>query len=524
MQKQEQVEQFELTSEQVEKRRKAQTDLYWFAGTVLKYQQLYEPLHRAMARFWQDPRPLKLGMWPRDHFKSTLFSICAPLWEVIRCLDPKVAICPPPIPMQILLAGENEKIPVKFLRAIAWHIGANEDFQHLFPEIQRGQPWSMKEAANLRRAFDPVLKESTFEVMGGKGNPTSPHYNLIIEDDTIGFANYKTQEGRDGAWDWHVACTPLMLPDAKRVVVCTRWDPDDVAGRIIDQNDEVPEEYQYYIENHSCYNEEGEPIFPTRWPKPKLEATKIECGEVMFANWYLNDPVSSRFSQFAKEWLKYWTLTKEMRERIKDMACAIIVDPNSEGEAPTADFSACMVVGIDGDNRYVLNTFQAKINWNQLVGWVRNWCRVYHPFRLAIEAQSTQKPIMNLFEAEWRKGNMPQPIRLQTSTGVRGGRGVGKHLRFSALAPYLENNQIYVNREQTTLIKQILGYPKIKHDDLLDCLSRIPEVLPFGAEGFARPGLEAKSKAFPRSRIPGQIVVGEPPDGAVRDNFTWGWM
>lgn len=195
---------------------------------------------------------------------------------------------PPVIPYQFLLASERSENAEKFLHAFDKHITMNPTFQYLFPEIQPGTPWNRK-VRNLKRSFDPTLKEFTFESAGLNSDPTSTHYTDIIGDDLTGFSNCETPEGRDSVERWWTATNPLLMPDGRRILVMTRWHYDDIAGRVILLNPTLPVTEQYYIENHGCYEwyeteeEHGPSTFPTIWPDDKLSAERIHQGDVRFS-------------------------------------------------------------------------------------------------------------------------------------------------------------------------------------------------------------------------------------------------
>lgn len=492
------------------RRKAAQADLFTFARGVIGFRELYLPLHRRMADFWMAPPRRKVGVWPREHFKSSMFCVAGPLWEVVRGL-PEEPVFPPKVPLQCLIAGENEKIPVPNVDAIRSHIEGNEVFKGLFPEIKPGRPWQSTRIC-VQRAHDPRLRQNTVEIMGGQGNPTSPHYNLIVCDDLIGFSNYESPEGREKAWKWLLATEPLLLTGGMEVVAATRWSEDDLVGRIMKLNPKLPTQKQWLIEHHGCYDpvDSKTPIFPTIWPVERLEAARMAVGEEMFALWYLNDPIDPATAFFRPNWLQYW----ESGELPAGLETVVILDT-----APTvtakSDFSALIVAGARGETRFVLEAKQMKTGLTQLAEEVRRAVRVHGCSKFGIETYGPQLRDLQFFEAEYRKGGMPKPERLTTYS-----QADAKKQRIRSLAPHIEYGNIRVHRTQDDLIQQILRWPKCLHDDLLDAVSYVPEMLPFGID------YTAEEKAEIRARLdvkPGDFLV-EAPSGEPSAAPTWGWL
>lgn len=496
----------------LEARKKAQADLYWFANRVLGYPDLYLPLHSQMVDFWLYPARHKLGLWPRGFFKSTILSVAAPLWEIIRHL-PEEPVFPPSVPFQFMLASERSENTESFLIGIKTHVTRNEKFRRLFPEIRRGKPWSTTKAS-LQRAFDPTIKEFTFQTAGLNSDPTSTHFSHIIGDDLVGFSNYQTVDGRDFVERWWTATSPLLLPGGSRMLVMTRWDIDDIAGRIIARNHLLPEAERYHIQTEGCGWPETTTL-PTVWPLEKLQAERIHQGSERFAAWMQNNPLDVTARAFREAWVKYWQKDAEFDKIREDMEIGIIVDPAAT-TSDTADYTATLVVGAHQGNRYVLRAEQDKIGWVQIVDQVAEFSRSYGASALGVEAVGPGAAIMQFFEAEWRKGRIPKPVLLKCDRQHRD----SKKSRVRGLAPYLERGQIWIHRSHEQLLNQIRHYPQVAQDDLIDALSYVPQLLPFGDED----GLDTSPAVREgERRSPGHVIAYEP-DAVPATNLTWGWI
>lgn len=52
-----------------------------------------------------------------------------------------------------------------------------------------------------------------------------------------------------------------------------------------------------------------------------------------------------------------------------------------------------------------------------------------------------------------------------------------KAARIKALQPWFENGKMYIKKDQTELYHQITMYPRTRHDDLIDSLANILQIM-----------------------------------------------
>jgi hypothetical protein len=60
---------------------------------------------------------------------------------------------------------------------------------------------------------------------------------------------------------------------------------------------------------------------------------------------------------------------------------------------------------------------------------------------------------------------------------LKGSNTRSKPQRISALQPYFENGKIWLKEDMKDLIDQITRFPKIAHDDIIDALAYILEIM-----------------------------------------------
>ena len=80
--------------ELINMRDRALKDFYYFCTEVMGFKDLYEPLHGPLCDLIaNDKIKRKLILLPRGHFKTTIVSICYPLWRLIQDTSRRVALC-----------------------------------------------------------------------------------------------------------------------------------------------------------------------------------------------------------------------------------------------------------------------------------------------------------------------------------------------------------------------------------------------------------------------------------------------
>jgi predicted phage terminase large subunit-like protein len=133
----------------------------------------------------------------------------------------------------------------------------------------------------------------------GVGGPiTGRGADLIIIDDPIKNAEEAFSETmREKVWDWYSSTLYTRLePNARIVLIMTRWHEDDLVGRLLTQMKEGGEKWEIINlpalaeENDLLGRPVGEPLWPERYDKAFFEAWRKEHGEYWFSALYQQRP------------------------------------------------------------------------------------------------------------------------------------------------------------------------------------------------------------------------------------------
>jgi len=294
----------------------AEGRLYVFNKYVLGMGDMVPGLHGKTADWVQDMDPgreyeltpelrvhggrRKLVMLPIGHLKTSTISHGLTLHAIVQ---PEGGLYFPEMPGQdirILLHGETVDKAAENLSFIRQHLEFNRVLRWLWPACM----WEKRKDAGLwtdsaltvRRSGRRILPEPTITSIGIGTALEQRHFDLIIIDDLATFEAAQSEVIMERARQRRKACRG-RVNDPRRAIeigVGTHWTPNDI---YMDWRKDPSVEVcvRAAIEN-------GEPIWPERWPLAELLAMQKEegMGKLLFAANLMNNPLNSIFT--ALDW------------------------------------------------------------------------------------------------------------------------------------------------------------------------------------------------------------------------------
>lgn len=299
----------------------ARRDLLWFAQYMRPNFQA-TPFHLAyykiLERFARGYIKNLIIQAPPQHGKSEGSSRCLPAYMLGLRPDLRIAIC-----------SYAATIAKDFNRDVQ-RIIDNESYHAVFPETCLNNSNVVTVANNYLRnsdVFEIVNHLGSLRVVGRGGSLTSKTVDVMIFDDL-----YKdSQEAnspivRAAAWDWFtkVALTRLHN-ESQKLIVFTRWHPDDIIGKIIESEKVIYAERWADLENvpegawvlvnfeaiktgnptEIDNRQRGDVLWPQRHSYERLEAQR-KIDPVGFQCLYQGDPgnAEGRLYQPFKTWVE----------------------------------------------------------------------------------------------------------------------------------------------------------------------------------------------------------------------------
>lgn len=238
---------------------------------------------------------------PPQHGKSELTTRRLPAYLVGLNPDLKVAIC-----------SYSATIASNFNRDIQ-RIIDDKPYYDVFPETSLNEQSAINPSKNtfLRNSevFEIIGRQGFVKTVGVGGSLTGTPVDIGIIDDP-----FKDREEamsiriRDKVYSWYTDVFKTRLHnDSQQLLVCTRWDTDDLAGRILQtERDWDVVSFQAIKERNTPDDprEIGEALWPERHSLERLLAIK-ETSPFTFSSLYQQEPKPSAEALVFPEWDEY---------------------------------------------------------------------------------------------------------------------------------------------------------------------------------------------------------------------------
>lgn len=318
--------------------------LFYFATVVLhksKFQVNPDPnknLHLQMCKVVEKDGLQDVIEIPRDHFKSSVYSECLPMWRTLpftyedELLFRAIGYGDEFIlwmqrahrqDYRWLLVSEVILNAQKLGTKIASHYESNDIFKHLFPEILPDSTcqWNNDSLTHKRSAKGRIHGEGTYDFIGVGGALQSRHYDGLVQDDLVGRKAFESPSVLEKTIEYHQLLVGVMDADVTsggrendELVVGNRWSYNDL-------NSYIREHESYFnFTTHSALggccglHPYGTPIFPEAFTVSKLEKYKKRLGNYIFSCQFLNVPINPNETKFKKADLRYYEFVRDSPE------------------------------------------------------------------------------------------------------------------------------------------------------------------------------------------------------------------
>tara|TARA_E500000318_G_scaffold112050_1_gene133657 strand:- start:4584 stop:6131 length:1548 start_codon:yes stop_codon:yes gene_type:complete len=417
---------------------------------------------------------LMINMPPR-HGKSFLASCLFPVYYVGR--NPERAV---------MCVTYNSELSMTFGRQVRQYA----------KDINTIQTFQNMELSADSRAVDNwgTTKGGVYYSIGLGGTTTGRRANLLIIDDPI-----KSREDADSAtqrnkvWNYYVASLltrlqPLDSQPPAVICIATRWHPDDLCGRIQQQDDwnewehinfpaiietettnEIrnPEYAHLPLAKVSRYKryikaKKQIPLWEERFPMSDLrKMEKLNPRE--FAALYQQSPYIKGGNMIKTEWWKYYE--KEDVD-LTTFPTIIIACDTAFKKSATADFSVAVVAGLDSQGDiYIIDIKRSRYDFPELkrmlitlnTKWRGKGLRGIH-----IEDKASGQSLIQ--ELKNQSGMAIIPYKVSSD----------KVSRVSAITDLIEGGRVFLPKNAAWLddfIEEAVSFPNGTHDDQIDALS-----------------------------------------------------
>lgn len=419
---------------------------------------------------------------PPRHGKSTLISHAFPAWWLGNRPDDRVILC---------------SYAAEF--AASWGEKAKNvllEWGHLFNV----------EVSDVRAARDDWLIKGHDGGMttAGVGGPiTGKGADLFIIDDPVKNAEEAHSDVyREKTWEWFLSTAYTRLePNGRLIVIMTRWNEDDLAGRLLADEEDQDEEWR--VINFPALAEEDDPLdrpvgdalFPQRFPRERLDLIQQRLGEYWFAALYQQRPAPLAGGMFKREWFRYfeedpygktWVLRKpEGQKAVPKSSCWYLttVDP-AWTEKTTADYTVMQTWAVTPERDMLLvDQLRAQMDGTDVIPAMQNVYARWRPSFLGIEAGGGGQSY--LAKQAFQTG---LPVTEMKPDKDKVLRSMPLQARMSGGGVYFPLNETWVRG----LESEMLVFPNGAHDDQVDAAAYAAGQLiegggsPFVVKNFVR--------------------------------------
>lgn len=484
-------------------RRLCLEDLFFLIVIGFKRRDLCKPwLYSRCREVEADPDEC-LDLWPREHYKSTIITYALTIQDILK--DPEVTIG---------IFSHTRPIAKGFLDQIKRELETNQFLKDLFPNVLYQQPakespkWSIDQGIIVKRTTNP--KEATVEAWGlVDGQPTSKHFSRLVYDDVVTRESVTTPDQIKKVTDAWALSLNLGAQGGKTRTIGTRYHQKDTYADMIERGS-VKKVREHYP------TDKGKEDFlvigkPVLLDTEQLKKKRRDMGPYIYACQMLQNPQADKVMGFREEWLRFY----EVLRNFKGWNFYIVVDPASEKkkkENPDPDYTVMLVIGLAPDkNYYLVDGVRDRLNLPERARTLFAFHRKWNPLGVGYEKYGMQADREHIqYEMEEKNyrfkitdlgGQTPKPDRIRRLVPI-----------FEQGRFWLPPALLFVDAERAPrdLVRAFVQdefnpFPVSKHDDILDCTSRILD-----AE------LEARFPLPQETPYPSE-TMGEAPDRCRTD-------
>lgn len=475
-------------------RERALHDLNFFARLV-NPGYVYGNVHKEIYNWMQDyslfgqgeeKTSNKLIMLPRAHLKSHMVATwCA--WIVARHPD-----------VTMLYVSATAELAMTQLYAVK-NILDSDKFRRYFPEYinpQEGvrEKWSStKISVDHPKRKKEGIRDATIAAAGLTTNTTGWHADIVVSDDLVVPENAYTEDGRESVLKKASQFTSIRNSGGFTMACGTRYHPSDIYATWKDQvfdvysNDGVKidrapvwEVKEYVVETDGVF------IWPRRvrddgkaFGFDIRELSRIEAEYAdrvqFYAQYYNNpnDPGSARLSRdkfqyYNQRLLRYeYGMWRYNGKRLNIYAAVDFAFSLNK----RADYTAIVVVGVDGDDNYYLLDID-RFKTDKVIHYfdhIRDLHSKWQFKKLRAEVSVAQDVIVNSVKDYIRQDGMSLAIDKYRPNRHEG----NKEERIAAALEHRYDNQQMWHFEggHNDALEEELVQARPAHDDIKDALA-----------------------------------------------------
>ena len=302
--------------------------------------------------------------------------------------------------------------------------------------------------------------------------------DLVIIDDPIrSREDADSAAVRNGHWEWYWGdVNPRVKPDAKWILIQTRWHEDDLAGRILEASKNGGDHWE--VVSLPAEAEDNDPLgrLPGEflWEDGEYGYSRFlrqQKANQLPRNWtalYQQKPTPDTGDYFKSDWLRPYDKAPD-KDTLKVYGASDYAITDDGG-----DFTVHLVVGVDPNNNiFLFDVWRAQVAPDK---WVDAFCdlvRQWEPIGWAEESGQIKVGVGPFLDQRSRER---KAYVARTEFPTRG----DKARRAQSIRGRMALDGLYVPIRAPwypAFRAELLSFPAGKHDDQVDALGLIGQLL-----------------------------------------------
>ncbi|MRS02295.1 hypothetical protein EG832_03550 [bacterium] len=327
--------------------------------------------------------------------------------------------------------------------------------------------------------FEIVGHKGTYRAAGVGTGITGMGADVLIIDDPIKDAEQAySQVYRNKVWEWYTttAYTRLM-PGGGILIILTRWHEDDLAGKLLEKNDENGDVWKILsfpaiAESDDEFRSAGDALYPGKYDLQRLMRYKSTLPSKAWASLYQQRPQVEGGGLFKNINFRYFTTDNNVCV-LRDGEATNYIQMNSltifttmDLAARTTEKSDYTVIGVWGLTRdsglILLDLIRERLEGAAHLDLVWAVHNKWNPAEHNIE--SVQYQITLIQQAR----NAGLPVK-ELKTGMK-----DKYVRALSAAAKIEGHKVYFPANApwlSDLEDELVSFPNGRHDDIVDVVA-----------------------------------------------------
>jgi predicted phage terminase large subunit-like protein len=414
---------------------------------------------------------------PPRHGKSELASRRFPAWYLGRQPD-----------KQFISASASFALAEDFGRDVR-NLMNSEEYQQVFDT-------RLAEDSQARGRWTTTEGGSYFATgVGGALMGRGAHMFLI--DDPFGsMADARSEPARKNVHDWFSANYSRLEKNGKIILINHRMHQDDLSDRLLAQ--QAASGDQWTVVELKAVSSEGEALWPDKFDSEALARIKANITAQDWAALYQQEPTAETGSYFKDDWL-IPILDLPPRGVLNVYGASDYAVTSNGG-----DYTVHVVIGIDPTRRmFLLDLWRQQTSSNV---WIEAYCDLVQKWKPSFWAEEKTQITSGVGPFITARARERQAYTSREQFPTRHDKAV----RAQSIRGRMELDGMYVPTRATwlpDLKAELLAFPTGKHDDIVDALGLVGQLL-----DKVSPGIRPQPEQFERK------WAYQPPSELIEDH------